>query len=80
MKPNKRDLRAFVRFDNIGRIVPGSLVLRRNKPKNGHWHEIVAYECCNPAAGIPEPHPTTTTTTSNTTGAVILTPTTTAIP
>lgn len=56
MTPNKRDLKAYVRFDGTGRIVPGSLVLRRNKPKNGNWKEIQAYECCNP-----------TTTTSTTT-------------
>ena len=52
MKPNKRDLRAFVRFDNVGRIIPGSLVLRRVKPQNGHWHEIPAYECCNPPGQV----------------------------
>lgn len=56
MTPNKRDLKAYVRFDGSGRIVPGSLVLRRNKPKVGKWHEITAYECCNPT--------TTTTTTA----------------
>lgn len=48
MTPNKRDLKAYVRFDGTGRIVPGSLVLRRSIPKNGNWKEITAYECCNP--------------------------------
>jgi len=51
---NKRPLKAYVRFDGSGRVVAGSLVLRRNKPKVGNWQEIVAYECCNS---------TTTTTT-----------------
>jgi hypothetical protein len=55
---NKRDLRAFVRFDGSGRIVAGSLILRKNKPKVGKWHEIQAYECCNYI-----PSSTTTTTT-----------------
>ncbi len=54
---NKRDLKAFVRFDGSGRIVAGSLILRKNKPKVGKWHEIQAYECCNYV-------PTTTTTTT----------------
>lgn len=54
---NKRDLRAFVRFDGSGRIVAGSLILRKNKPKVGKWHEIQAYECCNYI-------PTTSTTTT----------------
>lgn len=51
---NKRDLKAYVRFDGSGRVVAGSLILRQNKPKVGKWQEIVAYECCN----------TTTTTTT----------------
>ncbi len=56
---NKRDLKAFVRFDGSGRIVAGSLILRKKKPKVGKWYEIQAYECCNYV-------PTTTTTTSST--------------
>lgn len=58
---NKRDLRAFVRFDGSGRIVAGSLILRKKKPKVGKWHEIQAYECCNYV-------PTTTTTTTQASG------------
>jgi len=54
MTPNKRDLKAYSRFDGTGRIVPGSTVLRRNKPKNGNWKEVQAYECCVPSA-CPEP-------------------------
>jgi hypothetical protein len=57
---NKRDLKAYVRIDGSGRVVAGSLVLRKNKPKVGKWHEIQTYECCNP----------TTTTTSTTSAAV----------
>ena len=48
MATNKRDLKAYSRFDGTGRIVPGSTVLRRNKPKNGNWKEVQGYECCNP--------------------------------
>ena len=54
---NQRDLKAFVRYDGSGRVVAGSLVLRKNKPKVGRWREIQAYECCNYV-------PTTTTTTT----------------
>jgi hypothetical protein len=43
---NSRPLKAFVRFDGSGRIVAGSLILRKNKPKVGKWKEIQAYECC----------------------------------
>lgn len=56
---NQRDLKAFVRYDGSGRVVAGSLVLRKKKPKVGRWQEILTYECCNPT--------TTTTSTSNTT-------------
>jgi hypothetical protein len=52
---NKKELKAFVRFDGSGRVVAGSLILRKNKPKVGKWKEITAYECCNQ---------TTTTTTT----------------
>jgi hypothetical protein len=52
MTPNKRDLKAYVRFDGTGRIVPGSLVLRRTKPKVGNWKEIEGYECCIPYTGL----------------------------
>ena len=54
MASNKRDLKAFVRFDGTGRVVSSSLILARKKPKVGNWKEIDAYECCN----------TTTTTTT----------------
>jgi hypothetical protein len=67
---NQRNLKAFVRYDGSGRVVAGSLILRRNKPKVGKWQEIQAYECCNPT-------PTTTTTT--TTVAPTTTTTTTTI-
>jgi hypothetical protein len=64
---SKRPLKAFVRFDGTGRIVPSSLILRRKKPKVGKWVEIPAYECCNP---------TTTTTTSSTSTSTTTTTTT----
>lgn len=54
---NQRDLKAFVRYDGSGRVVAGSLVLRKKKPKVGKWQEILTYECCNDT-------PTTTTTTT----------------
>lgn len=51
-------LKAFVRYDGSGRVIPGSLILQRSKPKVGDWKQIDAYECCNP---------TTTSTTTTTT-------------
>lgn len=65
MASNKR-LKAFVRFDGIGRVIPGSLNLQANKPKVGNWQEIDAYECCNPTTSTTTTIPvSTTTTTSN---------------
>jgi hypothetical protein len=66
---DQRPLKAFVRFDGTGRIVPSSLILRRKKPKVGKWVEIPAYECCNYV-------PTTTTTTSSTSSSTTTTTTT----
>ena len=68
---NSRPLKAYVRFDGSGRIVAGSLILRKNKPKVGKWKEIQAYECC---------FLTSTTTTSTTTVAPTTTTSTTAEP
>lgn len=65
---NSRPLKAYVRFDGSGRIVAGSLILRKNKPKVGKWKEIPAYECCNP------------TTTTSTTAAPTTTTSTTVAP
>jgi hypothetical protein len=45
----QRNLKAFVRFDGSGRVVAGSLILRKQKPKVGKWQEIQGYECCNGA-------------------------------
>ena len=73
MATNNRPLKAYVRFDGSGRIVAGSLILRRNRPRVGRWREIQAYECCNYV-------PTTTTTTSSsstTTTTTTVAPTTT---
>jgi hypothetical protein len=64
----QRNLKAFVRFDGSGRVVAGSLILRKQKPKVGNWQEISAYECCAP------------TTTTTTTAAPTTTTTTTAAP
>lgn len=55
---NRKDLKAYVRYDGSGRVVPSSLVLRKTMPKNGKWVEVAAYECCNPTT-------TTTSTTSS---------------
>lgn len=62
---NNQRLKAFVRFDGSGRVVAGSLILRRKKPKVGKWVEIQAYECCNPTTTTTTTAaPTTTTTTT----------------
>lgn len=45
---NKKNLKAFIRIDGSGRVVPGSSVLRKTKPKVGKWQEIKTYECCPP--------------------------------
>jgi hypothetical protein len=40
-------LKAFVRIDRTGRVVPGTLLLRYKKPGVGNWMEIDATECCS---------------------------------
>ena len=53
------NLKAFVRIDGRGVIVPGSTILRKKKPAVGRWREVAATECCEE----------TTTTTTTTTAA-----------
>jgi len=52
-----KDLKAFVRYDGSGRVVSGSLIFRKKKPKNGRWSEITKNLCCTESG-------TTTTTTT----------------
>ena len=59
---SRRNLKAFIRVDQSGRVVPGSSVLRMKIPKNGKWKEIEAYECCNVTTTTASPTTTTTTT------------------
>ena len=49
MASNKKDLKAYVRYDGTGRVISGSLILQRAKPKVGRWQEIQGYECCDPS-------------------------------
>ena len=60
-------LKAYVRFDGPGRVIAGSLILQRFKPKVGNWQEIDAYECCNPTTTTTTTVPATTTTTTTAT-------------
>lgn len=57
-------LKAFVRFDGSGRVIPSSLILQKSKPKVGNWKEINATQCCNSVPG-------TTTTTTTVAGTVV---------
>lgn len=70
-----KDLKAYVRYDGSGRVVAGSLVFRKKKPKNGRWVEITKNQCCN---AEPIPSSSSTTTTSSTTTSYPTTTTTTS--
>lgn len=64
-------LRAFIRIDGSGRVIPGAPIFQANKPKVGTWREIPLYY-----RGVP----TSSTTTSTTTVTPSTTTTTTAAP
>lgn len=55
----RRANRAFIKVDNKGKIVPGSLRLSATLPKFGKWIEVDEDVCC--------PSTTTTSTTTTTT-------------
>ena len=69
MANSNNRLKAYVRYDGSGRVIAGSLILQRFKPKVGNWQEIDANECCNETTSTTsttttEAPPTTTTTTT----------------
>ena len=72
MANSNNRLKAYVRYDGTGRVIAGSLILQRFKPKVGNWQEIDANECCN---YIP---PTTTTTSTSSTSTTTSTSTSTS--
>ena len=76
---NQRNLKAFVRYDGSGRVVAGSLILRRQQPKVGNWQEIQAYECCNFTTTTTTTTAAPSTTTTTTTAAATTTTTTTVV-
>ena len=47
MANSNNKLKAYIRYDGTGRVIAGSLILQRFKPKVGNWVEIDANECCN---------------------------------
>jgi hypothetical protein len=71
---NNNKLKAFVRFDGSGRIVPSSLIVQAFKPKVGNYQEIDAKECCN---YVPPTTTSTTTVAPTTTTSTTVAPTTT---
>ena len=71
MANSNNKLKAYIRYDGTGRVIAGSLILQRSKPKVGNWQEIDANECCNYTTT------TTSTTSSTTTTTTTVPPTTT---
>lgn len=64
---SNQNLKAYVRYDGSGRVVAGSLIFRRKKPKVGRWHEIAISECCEYIPGTTTTTSTSTSTTTTTT-------------
>lgn len=48
MANSNNRLKAYVRYDGTGRVIAGSLILQRFKPKVGNWKEIGSKQCCDP--------------------------------
>jgi hypothetical protein len=67
-------LKAFVRIDGSGKVIPGGPIFQAQKPKVGKWREISIKECCNY-----NPNTTTTTTSSTSSTSTSTTTTTTTV-
>jgi len=48
INPARAKLKAFIRLDYSGRVIPGSMVFRKAMPRTGRWMSIDAQVCCNP--------------------------------
>ena len=53
MANSNNRLKAYVRYDSSGRVVPSSLILARFKPKVGNYREINSSECCDGSCAVP---------------------------
>ena len=80
MANSNNRLKAYVRYDGTGRVIAGSLILQRSKPKVGNWQEIDANECCNPTTTTTTTTETSTTSTSTSTSTSTTSTTTTPAP
>jgi len=76
MANSNNRLKAYVRYDGTGRVIAGSLILQRFKPKVGNWVEIDANECCNYTTTTTSTSSTSTTTTTSTSTSTTTTTTT----
>jgi uncharacterized protein (TIGR02145 family) len=47
MEKERKFLHGFIKYTKDGRIVPGSLIITRSRPKDGVWEEIVIDLCCD---------------------------------
>jgi hypothetical protein len=57
-------LKAYVRYDGTGRIVPGGPIFSHTKPKNGDWVEIDSLDCCTSTTTSTSTSTSTTTSTT----------------
>jgi hypothetical protein len=78
MANSNNRLKAYVRYDGTGRVIAGSLILQRFKPKVGNWQEIDANECCNYVPTTTTTSTSTSTTTTSTSTSTTTTTTTAA--
>ncbi len=64
-------LKAFIKYDSLGRAIPGSLIVVGKQPLVGNWKQIPYSLCCTNVG------PTTTTTSTSTTSTTSTSTTTT---
>ena len=78
MANSNNKLKAYVRFDGTGRVIPSSVILQRFKPNDGNWQETASKLCCNDITTTTTTTAAPTTTTTTTAGGPTTTTTTTS--
>lgn len=57
-------LKAFIRYTKAGKVIPGSLILRKKQPHGTGWKQVDEDECCTTTTSTSSTSTTSTTTTA----------------
>lgn len=45
-------LKPWVRYNDAGMLIPGSVIWRKHQPRWGHWKSLAGNICCDPGTSM----------------------------